>query len=101
MSQKKENIVDENTVNKVVDAVLMYLIKESELHLKFLNNQIKLYQAEMNYLENTRPFFFQKKKNQEYNLRLEECENKMFETYKKMSEETEFIYNTKQAINNN
>lgn len=92
---------ENDLVNKVIDLILSYNIKESELRLEFLNHQVKMYQDEIKYLDNTRPFFFQKKKIQEHNLKLEECENKLFETYKKIEDEFDLIHKMQESINSN
>jgi len=93
-----KNNDDKNLTNKVIDLVLSFNIKESEFHLELLNIQVKRYQAEIRFLENTKPFFFQKKKLQEYQLQLEECENNLFETYKKISNEVELIHKIQESI---
>lgn len=48
-------------VNKVIDLCLLHEIEETNLYLKMLDNQIKFYQSQINFLEDTKPFFFQKK----------------------------------------
>lgn len=86
--------------NKIIDLVMIHQIQESNLYLKVLDNQIKFYQNERNFLEDTKPFFFQKKKLEEHNKKIEVCEQKIFETYKKMNEEVEFIIEMQNSIDN-
>ena len=93
-------IDNKDLVNKVIDLCLIYGIKDSQLYLEFLDNQIKFYQNERNFLEDTKPFFFQKKKLEEHNKKIEVCEQKIFETYKKMNEEVEFIIEMQNSIDN-
>ena len=45
----------------------------------------------MNHLEDSKPFFFQKKKLIEYNNKKEEYENKISELYTQLGEEYELI----------
>lgn len=91
---------DKELLNKVIDLCMVYGIKESQLYLKFLDNQVKTYQNHRNFLEDTKPFFFQKKKLEEHNKKIEVCEQKIFETYKKMNEEVEFIIEMQNSIDN-
>ena len=66
-------------------------LKEAELHLKMLGQQAKMYRAEIEFLENTKPFFFQKKKLIVHNKSIEECELKLYEIYRKMNDEAIYI----------
>lgn len=92
---------DKELLNKVIDLCMVYGIKESQLYLKFLDNQVKTYQNHRNFLEDTKPFFFQKKKLEEHNKKIEICEQKILETYKKMNEEVDFIIEMQNSIDNN
>ncbi len=98
MDMSKDN---KELVNKIIDLCLIYGIKESNLYLKMLDNQLKVYYNEFNYLENTKPIFFQKKKLKEHNMKIEKCEQKIFEIYKKMNEEENFIIEMQNSIDNN
>lgn len=91
---------DKELVNKIIDLFTIHQIQESNLYLKVLDNQIKFYQNERNFLEDTKPFFFQKKKLEEYNKKIDTCEQKIFELYKKMNEEVEFIIEMQNSIDN-
>ncbi len=90
---------DKKLVNKIIDLCLLHEIKESNLYLKMLDNRIKFYQCEINYLEDTKPLFFQKKKLEEHNKKIEEYEQKIFDTYKKIEEEVDFIIEMQNSIN--
>ena len=57
-----KEIIDNKLVNRVIDLYLFHSIEESDLYLKFLDNQIKFYQSHLELLKDTKPFFFQKKK---------------------------------------
>ena len=53
MSKDKEDLV-----NNIIDLCLYHEIEETNLYLKILDNKIKFYQNEINFLEDTKPFFF-------------------------------------------
>lgn len=89
---------DKELVNKVIDLFTIYQIKESNHYLKILDNQIKFYQNEINFLKDTKPFFFQKKKLEEHNKKIEEYEQEIFNGYKKMNEEVNFIIEMHNSI---
>ncbi len=90
--------MDRELVNKVIDLCLIHGIKESELYLKFLDNQIKIYQNHINYLETTKPWFFQKEKLKQHNKEIEQYENKIYETYRKMNDEVDHIIELRSSI---
>jgi len=95
-----KNTKDEELLNKVIDLYLNYEIKDSELYLKFLDNQIKFYQHQIEFLEDTKPLFFQKKKLEEHNKKIAEYEQKIKKDYLKMGEEIDMILNIKNKMNN-
>lgn len=91
---------DKELVNKLIDLFTIYQIQESNLYLKMLDNQIKIQQNHIKYLEDTKPFFFQKKKLEEHNKEIEKCEQKIYETYKKMNDEVDLIFKMQNSIDN-
>lgn len=96
MSKTNEN---NELLNKIIDLNLIYEIKDSELYLKFLDNQIKFYQSQIGFLEDTKPLFFQKKKLEEHNKKIESYEQKISNAYKKMNEEAELIIEMQKNLN--
>lgn len=86
--------------NKIIDLCLLHEIKESNLYLKMLDNQIKFYQNQINFLEDTKPLFFQKKKLEEHNKKIEEYEQKIFNAYKSIGEEVDLIIEMQNSIDN-
>ena len=44
-------INDKELVNKVIDLCLIYGIKDSQLYMEFLDNQIKFYRTELNFIK--------------------------------------------------
>lgn len=69
-------------------------IKMSELHLKFLKQHAKIYRAEIDFLENTKPLLFRKKA---YSRNIEELEMKLSEVYKQINEEGIVLMKLKQG----
>lgn len=90
--------MEQELLNKVIDLCLTHGIKESELYLKALDNQIKVYQNHIEFLENTKPWFFQKEKLKEHNKEIELYENKIYETYMKMNDEVDYIMELRSSI---
>lgn len=91
---------DKELINKLIDLFTMYQIEESNLYLKALDNQIKVQQNHIRYLEDTKPFFFQKKKLEEHNKEIEKCEQKIYELYQKMNDEVDLIFKMQNSIDN-
>lgn len=94
--RKKNN--DNELVTKVIDLYLYNNIEESNLYIKLLGNQAKLYQTHLQYLEDTKPLFFQRKKLEEHNKKIEECEEKIRDVYLKMEQEINEIEKTQKVI---
>ena len=84
------NNVDELT-EKIIDLCLIYEIKDSEIYIKLLDSQIKFYESRLSYLRESKPFFFQKKKLNEYFQKVEECEQKINNAYLKLAFEFDWI----------
>lgn len=92
---------DNELVTKVIDLCLLNSIEESKLYLKFLDNQINLYQSHIDFLENTKPYFFQKKKLEEHNKEIEKYENKIRDIYIKIEQEIDKIEKCNTVIYSN
>lgn len=89
MSKKKNE--DKELVDMLLKLNIKYAIEDSNINMRMIDNRIKFYQTLINHLEDTKPFFFQKKKLIEYNNKKEEYENKIFELYTQLGEEYELI----------
>lgn len=94
---KKDN--ENELISKIIDIYLGESIKESQLYLKLLDNQVKSYQEKLQLLEMDKPFFFQKKKLRIYNQSIKDCERKIKDIYLKIGEEIEELQKTQQIIN--
>ena len=66
MSKQNQN---DNILDKIIDLELLYSIKNSEIYLKFLDNQIKFYQNQITFLEDNKPLFFQNMLEKKKNMR--------------------------------
>lgn len=93
---KKNN--DDELITKVIDLCLYHSIEESNFYIQFLGNQAKFYQTHLQYLEDTKPLFFQKKKLEEHNKKIEEYEEKIRDIYLKMGQEVDEIENTHKEL---
>ena len=85
-------------ITKIINKCMIYEIRDSELYLKFLTNQANFYQNELNLLEETKPFFFQKEKLEEYNKKIKEQKQKIFDIYMKIEEEMNCINEMQNSI---
>ena len=89
MSKNKNE--DNQLFEKLLELNIKYAIEDSNINMRMIDNRIKFYQTLISHLEDTKPFFFQKKKLIEYNNKKEEYENKISELYIQLSEECEMI----------
>ena len=89
MSKKKNE--DNELLEKLLELNIKYAIEDSNINMRMIDNRIKFYQSLINHLEDTKPFFFQKKKLIDYNNKKKEYENKIYELYKQLGEEYEMI----------
>lgn len=103
--RKKElnnkNLKSNNENDLVYEIINIYLeecINESQLYLKILDNQVKFYQEQLQFLKIHKPFFFQKKKIEIYNCKVEEYEKKIKNVYLKMNDEVNEMLKIEQAI---
>jgi len=98
MSKRKKDKENE-LISEIINLYLKDSIKESQLYLKLLDNQAKLYQEQLLLLKMDKPFFFQKKKLGIYNQNMEDYEQKIKGIYLKIGEEIEEMQKTQQIIN--
>lgn len=96
-----QNKIDNELVDKIIKLQMTHCVKESELYLKFISNQINFYEQQLRILRRSKPFKFQKKKLKEYNDEILKYETKIMDSYRKYEEELDFIYQTNNEINNN
>ena len=94
MKKKKSvsnDIDNQEVVNKVIDLCLWYQIEDSHRWLDIIDLQIKNCNMQLHFLEEEKPLWFQKKKLEEHNKKIEELENKICKYYQDMNEEVELI----------
>lgn len=53
---------------------------------------------ELHFLEDSKPFWFQKKKLEEHNKKIEDLENKIFKYYQEMNEDVDLIQKMKKSM---
>ena len=102
MEQKKDKKIENDEIlsKKILDLCLYHQIEDSEHWVKLIDMQIKGCQLQINFLEDNKPFRFQKKKLQEYNKKIEELENKINNYYQEMFKEFELLEIMKNSIEN-
>lgn len=99
MGKKKDiNSDDEKLSNKLIDLFLWYQIEDSHQQLRLIDMQIKACQMELHFLEDSKPFWFQKKKLEEHNKKIEDLENKIFKYYQEMNEDVDLIQKMKKSM---
>lgn len=99
MRRNKDKKIDDETLsNKLIDLLLWYQIEDSHHQLRLIDMQIKSCQIEINYLEDTKPFRFQKKKLEEHNKKIEDLENKIYNYYQEMNKEVELIEQMRKSM---
>lgn len=99
MGKKKDiDSDDEKLSNKLIDLFLWYQIEDSHQQLRLIDMQIKACQMELHFLEDSKPFWFQKKKLEEHNKKIEDLENKIFKYYQEMNEEVDLIQKMKKSM---
>lgn len=84
-----------------LEQTLIREIQNSKLYLEFLNEKIKRYENIKKNLDINKPFFFQKSKIFKYNNKVNDCEEIIFENYKKIENEIEVInklYNSSKSL---
>lgn len=84
-----------------LEQTLIREIQNSKLYLEFLNEKIKRYENIKKNLDINKPFFFQKSKILKYNNKVNDCEEIIFENYKKIENEIEVInklYNSSKSL---
>ncbi len=70
MSKNKNE--DKELVDMLLKLNIKYAIKDSNINIRMIDNRIRFYQTLIEHLEDSKPFFFQKKKLIEYNNKKEE-----------------------------
>ncbi len=101
--EKKKNvdidIKDKELAEKTIDLCLYYQIEDSHRWLDIIDLQIKNCQMQLHFLEEKKPFWFQKKKLEEYNKQIEELENMIYKYYKDLDEEVDMIFKLQKSLN--
>lgn len=103
--RKKKSILNDidnrEIVDKIIDLCLWYQIEDSHRWLDIINVQIESCRMQLSFLEDNKPFWFQKKKLEEHNKNIEALENKIVDHYKELEEEVEIIQKMKKSLGTN
>ncbi|MDO5569763.1 MAG: hypothetical protein Q4G04_06685 [bacterium] len=92
-----KDIKDQDAVNKIIDLCLWYQMEDSHRWMEMIDLQIKNCNLQIEFLLDNKPFWFQKKKLDEHNKKIDELENKIADYYKQI-EEVEMIEKMQRAI---
>lgn len=95
MRKKNE---EKDITTKLIDLCIASEINESNQYILLLGKQVDLYQDYLLHLEDTKPFFFQKRKLKEHQEKIDNCQNKITELYKKMEEEIDVVYEMQESL---
>lgn len=98
MKKKKEEVSDLELTHKVIDLCLMHEIEDSKVFINSINMQIENCRIEIQFLEDTKPFWFQKQKIEEHNKKIEELENRIYKYYEEIGEEVDLIHKMSESI---
>ncbi len=90
----KSNITTENnyneTIKKIIDLSLTFLNKESKCWIDIMCTKIKFCELQKQYLLENKPLFFQKKKLEEYNIKIKDIDDKIMKILSDIEEEISF-----------
>ncbi len=75
-------MIRNNEIIKLIDLQLQHLDSNSMKMLEFYREDINFYNMLINNLKANKPYFWQKKKLDEYNRQLDEYNNKINDIYK-------------------
>lgn len=89
MSKNKNE--DKELVDMLLKLNIKYAIEDSNINIRMIDNRIRFYQTLIEHLEDSKPFFFQKKKLIEYNNKKEEYNARISDLYAQLGEEVELI----------
>lgn len=97
MKKTKTNDNDKMLI-KLIDFGLVCQIEDSHSHLKMIDLQIKGYKLQLEFLEDNKPFWFQKKKIEEHNNKVEGLKDSILNCYAKFGEEMKMIDKMQKAL---
>ena len=99
---KEKNKNDEKELcEKLIDLLIIYQIEDSYRLIELISHRIKFYDIYIQHLFATKPFFFQKKKMEQFNKDLESLENKKMDLYKQIGEEVDMIAKLHKSLRRN
>lgn len=82
---------DNEIIKKIFDLSLVYENENSKNWIRLVKCQIKSHEIQKQHLIDTKPYFFQKKKLEEYNKKIEELDNKILKSLKDIENELDYM----------
>lgn len=95
----KEN-KDDEIIKKLIDLSLLYENENSKNWIALVSHQIEGYEIQKQHLAENKLLFFQKKKLEEHNKKIEELDNKILKCLKDIEEEISLMEDNYNMINN-
>lgn len=87
-------------IKKLLDLSLLYENENSKNWIGLVSHQIKEYEIQKQHLIDNKPYFFQKKKLEEHNKKIEELDNKILKRLKDIEDEISLMENNYDLIGN-
>lgn len=91
MRKTNSNVEEKIIINKLLELSLLYENENSKNWINLVNHQIKGYELQKQHLIDNKPYFFQKKKLEEHNKKIEEIDNKILKCLKDIEDEITFM----------
>lgn len=96
----KDKHDDKDIIEKLLNLSLLYENENSKNWIGLVSHQIEGYELQKQHLIDNKPLFFQKKKLEEHNKKIEELDNKILKCLKDIEEEISLMENNYNMINN-
>ena len=90
---------NKKVIRKLTDLYLLNEIEDSKQWIEIINHKIKGCKLRKQHLIDNRPFFFQKKKLEEYNKKIESIDKEIFKNLLDIEEEIKLIEKYTELIN--
>lgn len=91
---------DDLIIKKLLDLSLLCENENSKNWIRLVSYQIKGYEIQKQHLIDIKPYFFQKKKLEEHNKKIEELDNKILKCLKDIEDEISLMENNYDLISN-
>lgn len=82
MKNKNNETKEKDVISKLLNLSLLYENENSKSWIGLVSHQIKCYEIQKQHLIDNKPYFFQKKKLEEHNKKMEKLDNKILKCLK-------------------